>query len=26
MAETIGGKLPPRGSFPWGSKPRSKPR
>jgi len=26
MAETIGGKLPPRGSFPWGSKPRSTPR
>jgi enolase len=26
MAETIGGKLPPRTSFPWGSKPRSTPR
>jgi enolase len=26
MAETIGGRLPPRSSFPWGSKPRSTPR
>jgi len=26
MAETIGGRLPPRSSFPWGSKARSTPR
>jgi enolase len=26
MAETIGGKLPPRSSFPWGSKARPAPR